>query len=101
MSGASTPRGNASIATLQSIRSLQRQTTALTLENGRLRSSLANTISECNSLQANNTTLVAANASLRQQIGKLKQLDEVGRRFSILSHHLESLMQSVDLLTPR
>jgi hypothetical protein len=44
---------------------------------------------------------VAENASLRQQICKLRQLDEVGRRFPILSHHLESLMQSIDLLAPR
>jgi hypothetical protein len=47
-----------------------------------------------------NITFIAENASLRQQVCKLKQLDEVGRRFSILSHHLESLMQSVDLLAP-
>jgi hypothetical protein len=66
-----------------------------------LRSSLANAISECNTLRATNTTLAAENASLRQQICKLKQLDEVGRRFPILSHHLESLVQSVDLLAPR
>jgi hypothetical protein len=66
-----------------------------------LRSFLANAISECNSLRATNTTLVAENASLRQQICKLKQLDEVGRHFPILSHHLESLMQSVYLLAPR
>jgi hypothetical protein len=101
MSGASTPRGNRSIATLQSIRSFQRQTTAFTLENGRLRSSLANAISECNSLRATNPILAAESASLRQQICKLKQLDEVGRRFPILSHHLESLMQSVDLPAPQ
>jgi hypothetical protein len=86
---------------LQSIRSLQRQIIAFTLENGRLRSSLANAISECNSLRATNTTLIAENASLRQQICKFKQLDEVGCRFPILSHHLETLMQSVDLLTRR
>jgi hypothetical protein len=53
------------------------------------------------SLRSTNTTLVAENASLRQQICELKQLDEVGRRFPILSHHLESLMQSVDLVAPR
>jgi hypothetical protein len=56
---------------------------------------------QCNSLRATNTTVVAENATLRQQICNLKQLDEVGRRFPILSHHLESLTQSVDLLAPR
>jgi hypothetical protein len=56
---------------------------------------------QCNSLRATNTALVAESASLRQQICKFKQLDEVGRRFPILSHHLELLMQSVDLLAPR
>jgi hypothetical protein len=101
MSGASTPRGNPSIATLQSIPSLQRQTITLTLENGRVRSSLTNAISECNSHRATNTTVVAENASLRQQICKLKELDEVGRRLSILSHHLEPLMESFDLLALR
>jgi hypothetical protein len=63
-----------------------------------LRSSLAHAISKCNSLRATNTTLVTENTNLQQQISKLKQLDEVGRRFPILSHHLESLMQSVNLL---
>jgi hypothetical protein len=50
---------------------------------------------------SNYTALIAENASLPQQICKLRQLDEVGRRFPILSHHLESLMQTVDLLAPR
>jgi hypothetical protein len=39
--------------------------------------------------------------SLRQQICKIRQLDEVGHCFPVLSHHLESLMQSVNLLGPR
>jgi hypothetical protein len=95
------PRQNPKIATLQSIRSLQRDKAALTLEKGRLERSLTSAKAECNCLRETNTFLSAENTLLRQQIHKFGQFNEVCRRFPPLSHHIESLLQSVSMRTPR
>jgi hypothetical protein len=62
---------------------------------------LTSTVGGLQFSQGNECSPSAENALQRQQTQKFGQFDEVCRRFPLLSHHIESPLQSASMRTPR
>jgi hypothetical protein len=66
-----------------------------------LERSLTAAKTECNSLRTANALLSTENILQRQLIPKFGQFDKVRCRFPLLSHHVELLLRSASIRTPR